>query len=241
MYAWTHVDPSLSAQAQAGLVRAESGQFGEASAGEVRELRALLVASAYNIARLVGSVSEGQGPDGTVEIAMRVELFETLPVDERWQAAQTLHRTWEILSDNSGLGLPPPSVVTGIEPETAALPVAVTVAAIAVGGAAIAYLGYRTLDTIDRQLARHEANRALLQKHVAAERIIDMHLEAERAAGKTLPLSEPARTVLGQLGQLQDQVAPKPPTESTGSEWTTLAWGIAAAAVAAIALPHLMK
>ena len=245
-YIWHHYDVVMGEHALDGIATAEAEGFVRGGAlSDVQlaaQFRALLVFSAFNQARLVGGwgMTPMSGDTEAQQLDIRIPDLESQDIaSERVQAAAALANTWAVLAQG---GIPPGEFSTNAaEPDTGVIPAGVIVVGIVVAGAALCYLGHRTLETIDRQLARNAQNRALLQKHAAAERIIDQHLEREAAAGEPLPLDDASRTVLDQLGQLQRDTTPTAPPnpEPSGTEWNTLAWVVGIAIVAAAAAPLL--
>lgn len=219
---WTHYDPMMAAHAAAGRVRAATGDWESGPLSQrVDEFRAALAETCWAMGSLAGAVNYvGE----QLEIDLRPQASP-----DRVEAAGRLYWTYRTLQLCDGGGLSGGIDTSASVPtETGALPAAAIVAIVAVGVVGVGYCAYQASSVIDRQLARRERSRRLMQAHEEAMKIVEAHLERERAAGKQLPLDAASKEVLGALRAQQEAVLAEPeqPYEpflpravSTGTGW----------------------
>lgn len=202
---WIHHDEQLSARLGAASARASAGDWSSGALGErVACLRALVIDTGYQIAKLQGSVSRvttGAGAE-TLYIDPRCAPGVSEP---RRRAASRLYRTWDLLAQSTQIE-DVETFAEGAE-DTGALPVVAIVALIVVGGAALAYCGAQAIKVVDRQLERDARAAELVAAHSTALAVVDKHTAREDAAGKPLPLDEASRAALDALATEQEKIA----------------------------------
>jgi len=208
---WAHRDGlSLSEFLAASVARGVRGGPWANTPGERSALRGLCLQRAILCAQLVGSI--------TVNEASETNPFTEVFVQpgssgdgERGQAARTLLATASILSEGQGDASPIETISRGTD-DVGAFPVAVGVGIVVVGLANVAVIGYlvhRTSEVIDRQLSRRAEIQKLAQKDAVAMDVLKRHTDRESAAGKTLPLDDASKQVLGILRDVQQTLAAK--------------------------------
>lgn len=247
---WTYHDPALSVHLARGMTRAASGDWSTGSLAQREDdFRALVVATAYQMAKLTGSATETTSQGGEVAIQIDPAPTRAAPYARR-AAAWQLYRTLAVLQGTTTTTDPGEMMAGGEDAADAGgLSLAAVVAISVAGAAAVAYCAHEAGKVIDRQLSRQESTRRMMKAHAAALGVIELHTEREAAAGRQLPLDDASRQVLDRLGAAQNTAAqdlgpygdfvPKSIAAGAGSGLSYLPWIAGGAVLAAIALARL--
>lgn len=247
-YVWKHSDPrpgGIAAAADAGLARAESGDFGGAKSLVAADLRALVLRSAVAAMNLSGA-SLAPGEYGEIQIPDLA--LATWPSDAHQATGAALLRTWGVL----GLGGAPsaysietvggaPAAMGQSDPNAegwqylAGFIFLVGAAAYVVNSI---YTAEYTSFVADRAMRRKDTGDKLLATHATLLKLVEQHSAAERAAGAALPFSVAEKTAWAALVAEQDHFvdavtheAP-PPTPKGGGIFSGLGAGAVLAAAA---------
>ena len=204
---WTHHDEQLTAHLEAGMARSRARDWQSGPlASRVAELQAVVVETAYQMAKLAGSTSRVPTAGGeTLYIDPRPAAGVPAP---RREFSALLYRTLDLLAQDAQQT----EAETYAHQETreaAGLPAVALVALIVVGGAAIAYCGQQAIKVVDRSLARDARAAEVMANHAALLDVIDAHTAREDAAGKQIPLDAASRVALDSLGRAQETLAGK--------------------------------
>lgn len=203
-FRWIHSDQNLTAHVVSGLDRALRGDWQSGPlASRATELQALTIATVEQMARLVGRVTYSTLPDGSQSVLLEVPDRSNAS-EPRRAAAGRLYATLRLLAR-------PTRPATDLETaaritDTGALPALAVVAIVVAGGAAIAYCAHQAASVVDRELARKETTRRMVEKQAAALNVIAAHTARETDTGRTLPLDAASRTVLDHLHAQQKEL-----------------------------------
>ncbi len=241
---WTHYDPNLADNAAKGRARARSGDWSSGMLGAREdEFRGLLAETCFAMAYMAGEVVVRDSEAGQVAA---ISLVPRAGVQrERLEVAGRLYATLRVLQLDDGGGLSG-GIETRAQPDVGALPAVAVVAIVAVGVIGVGYCAHQAAQVIDRQLARREKSRLMLQQHEAALEVVEKHQEREKTAGKPLPLDAASRRVLDALRKAQEAIAQDreqpyepfvPRAVQTGAGW---ALGTVPLVVGGVVLAYLL-
>lgn len=212
MSQWLHRDGlSVSEFLAASVERGKRGGAWANTPGEVAALRGLCLQRAILCAQLVGSITINEASESNPVTAVLVEPFGSSIGGERLSAAQTLMATAAILSEGQSDTADIQTISRG-GGDVGAFPIALGVGVVVVGLAKVGLIGYivhKSAEVVDRQLSRKAEVQKLQQKDAVALDVIKRHTDREAAAGKTLPLDDASKQVLGILREVQQTLAKK--------------------------------
>lgn len=191
-----------------GLDRAQSGDWVSGSMGiRVRAFNGWLLERARLMAGFWGEVKVN--PEGT---EVYIYPGQLRPVsDERKEAAIALYRTvWVLAESNRQSGV---NLQTNILPpseDVGAWPLIAAAAIVAVGQAvAIAYCVEKAAEILDRELARRDDLKQLVQRDKQVLDLAKQHQEREEKAGKQLPLDPVTKDALKAIIKQQNDIVNK--------------------------------
>lgn len=209
---WTHVERNPTQATAAAMATAAAGSWASLPQSQaIRQLRALLVAT---LALTHPITPDPAAPGGYLVVSLKGSM---LTPEENFRASM-LCRTPFALTPSSGTWQGHTFTTTEGEEYTAppqgeaASPILLALARVAivtVVSAAAAYVAEVAGTVIDNELERQEDTRKLVASHSTALDAVAKHLEQEAKAGKTIPMSDPLKLLLTQLGDQQEQLAAK--------------------------------
>lgn len=240
---WTHYDPLLAANADAGLAQLSRADVSGPASVAVRNLQAVIALKAILVGHLCGVVTYSLNPS-TGETTASVEADVVNSVGERGDIARGLLAPLFAYALEARLPPDPGTDVSTIAPsDTGLWPVVVIVI---VAGGAVLLGGWIAQKAADVVTAWHAVNaqRDELQKADARlTQLVSEHVQKEQAAGKTLPIDDATKAQLQVLTArtqtLTDAIKSANPDAGGGSSLPWYAWagiGVGGALVLALML-----
>jgi hypothetical protein len=203
------LDPSVISLLQKGF--ALQDPLGRSFDSALTSARNRAASALWNVPELAKVVAYADFRALALQSALVVSLLtpEKRPDDvysDRWGAAMS--RTATMLAEPVGYtGQPLGDVKQSATKDTSAEIPVIVIVGIVIGVLAIAgafaWIIYKSLEVVDRELARGPAADELVRLHTQAEKIISDHFEAEKQVGHSIPWSQSELDVLDRLEKEQ--------------------------------------
>jgi hypothetical protein len=239
-YEWDHTDPrGLSAAIPAAIARAVSKDWGTplSTTDATADYRALFAASVYMMDELSKRPAE-LGP-GSVTMSDRTFDETDFTSEARAQAARILIATFALQVRRLGVVTLPTyeavATVGGLAPvpiprpgvETAGW--VIPAVAIVVGSAVVVFLIQKSAEVVDRQNARDEDTKRLLEYHGRVLDVLERHRTDEKEKGREVPFSDAEVATVNALQNVQTEYAKAsglPPLSSPIPSGTSIGLGL---------------
>lgn len=205
---WTHRDDALPEHLESGHNRSRVGdwQSGPLSS-RVDAFRAVVADTAAAMAWFVGTTRLVNSETGAK--AIYVVSPQTGTPRDRVAVAGRLYATFKVFQVTNDGGIDG-DIVTTAQTESAGFLAGVAiVAVVAFGAAALGFAAHEAAIVVDRQLARNEDTRRMMQAHVKVLELVHQHQQREEQAGKSLPVDAATQQALAALGQQQSAIIAK--------------------------------